>query len=178
MLYEVLLNLHIFPVLNIYAVPSRTFVQYKEAMYIYTERANWRASVNFWSPEGKLWSPKITPPFFANKSLNTNLKMYGMDIFMLKNCTTSVPNTRKQLYVYKWSLIYLFFSQKPSFNFLRVKSLTEYSSVEQYRYVEGFQRFHAGLRLSCAACLSLQFFYFLSINLMTCNTRFVFQTKK
>ena len=37
--------------------------------------------------------------------------MHGMDIFMLKNCTTSIPNTRKQLYVYKWSLIYLFSSQ-------------------------------------------------------------------
>ena len=34
--------------------------------------------------------------------------------------------------------------------------------MEQYQYVEGFQRFHTGLRLRCAACLSLQFF-FLSI---------------
>ena len=25
-----------------------------------------------------------------------------MDIFMLKNCATSVPDTRKQPYVYKW----------------------------------------------------------------------------
>ena len=34
--------------------------------------------------------------------------------------------------------------------------------MEQYQYVEGFQRFHTGLRLPCAACLSLHFF-FLSI---------------
>ena len=30
--------------------------------------------------------------------------------------------------------------------------------MEQYQYVEGFQRLHTGLRLRCAACLSLQFF--------------------
>ena len=32
--------------------------------------------------------------------------------------------------------------------------------MEQYQYVEGFQRFHTGLRLRCAACLSLQFLLF------------------
>ena len=51
---------------------------------------------------------------------------------------------------------------KSSFNFSSVKSLKEYSSMEQNQYVEGFQRFHTGLRLRCAACLSLHFF-FLSI---------------
>ena len=30
--------------------------------------ANWRSSINFWSPEGILWSPNISPPFFSNKS--------------------------------------------------------------------------------------------------------------
>ena len=50
--------------------------------------------------------------------------------------------------------------------------------MEQYQYVEGFQRLHTGLRLRCAAGLSLQFFYFLSIYIMTYNTRFVFQTVK
>ena len=32
--------------------------------------------------------------------------------------------------------------------------------LQQYQYVEGFQRFHTGLRLRCAACLSLQFLLF------------------
>ena len=31
-----------------------------------------------------------------------------MDVFMLKNCTTSAPDTRKQLYVYEWSLLFFF----------------------------------------------------------------------
>ena len=30
--------------------------------------------------------------------------------------------------------------------------------MEQYQYVEGFLRLHSGLRLRCAACLSLQVF--------------------
>ena len=29
--------------------------------------ANWRSSINFWSPEGKLWSPKFPLPFFQIK---------------------------------------------------------------------------------------------------------------
>ena len=44
--------------------------------------------------------------------------------------------------------------------FFEVKSLKEYFSMEQYQYAEGFQRFHTGLRLKCATCLSLQFFTF------------------
>ena len=32
--------------------------------------------------------------------------MHGMDVFMLKNCTTPAPDTRKQPYVYEWSLIF------------------------------------------------------------------------
>ena len=32
--------------------------------------------------------------------------MHGMDVFMLKNCTTFALDTRKQPYVYKWSLIF------------------------------------------------------------------------
>ena len=43
---------------------------------------------------------------------------------------------------------------------MSVKFLKEYSSMEQYQYVDGFQRFHTGLRLRCAACLSLQFLLF------------------
>ena len=37
-LYKVLLNWHILPVLNIYTVPSRILVRYKDVMYIYTDR--------------------------------------------------------------------------------------------------------------------------------------------
>ena len=33
--------------------------------------------------------------------------MRGMDVFMVKNCTTSAPDNRKQPYVYEWSLIFL-----------------------------------------------------------------------
>ena len=32
--------------------------------------------------------------------------MHGMDVFMLKNCDTFAPDTRKQPYVYEWSLIF------------------------------------------------------------------------
>ena len=32
--------------------------------------------------------------------------------------------------------------------------------MAQYQYVEGFQRFHTGLRLRCGAYLSLQFLRF------------------
>ena len=32
--------------------------------------------------------------------------MHGMDVFMLKNCTTFALDTRKQPYVYEWSLIF------------------------------------------------------------------------
>ena len=32
--------------------------------------------------------------------------MHGMDVFMLKNCTTSAPDSRKQPYVYEWCLIF------------------------------------------------------------------------
>ena len=66
---------------------------------------NWRASINFWSPESKHWSPKISPLFSSSKSLNTNKKCMVWTFFMLKNCTTSNPNTKKQPYIYKWSLI-------------------------------------------------------------------------
>ena len=34
--------------------------------------------------------------------------MHGADIFMLKNCTTSAPNTRKQTHVYKWSYLFIY----------------------------------------------------------------------
>ena len=49
------------------------------------------------------------------------------------------------------------------FNFWSVKSLKEFSSLEQYQYAEGFPVFN---------------FYVLSIYIMIYNTRFVFQTKK
>ena len=29
--------------------------------------------------------------------------MHGMDVFVLKNCNTSAPDTRKKPYVYEWS---------------------------------------------------------------------------
>ena len=32
--------------------------------------------------------------------------MHAVDVFMLKNCTTSAPDTRKQPYVYKQSHIF------------------------------------------------------------------------
>ena len=41
---------------------------------LFNTGANWRSSINVWSPEGQLWSPKISPPFFSNKSLNMNKK--------------------------------------------------------------------------------------------------------
>ena len=41
---------------------------------LFNTGANWRSGINFWSPEGKLWSPKIPPPLFSNKSLNKNKK--------------------------------------------------------------------------------------------------------
>ena len=44
--------------------------------------------------------------------------------------------------------------------FLIVKSLKEFSLLEQYQNVKGFQRFHTCVKLRCAACLSLQFFRF------------------
>ena len=46
------------------------------------------------------------------------------------------------------------------FNVLSVKSLKEFSSLEQYQYLEGFQRFHTGVKLRCVACLSLKFLRF------------------
>ena len=41
--------------------------------------------------------------------------MYGMDVFMLKNSTTSAPDTREQPYVYEWGLIF------PQITFWRYK---------------------------------------------------------
>ena len=49
---------------------------------------------------------KNSPSFFSNKSVNTNKKCMVWTFFMLKHCTTSAPNTRKQPYVYQWSLIF------------------------------------------------------------------------
>ena len=65
-----------------------------------------------------------------------------------------------------------------SFKFLNVKSLKEFSSLEQYHwYVKGFQRFHAGVKLRYSACLSLQFLHFEHLH-YDYNTRFVLKTKK
>ena len=61
---------------------------------------------------------------------------------------------------------------------MTVKSLKEFSSLKQYQYVKGFQKFHTGVKLRCALCLSLQFLRFLVIYIMAYNTRFVFKTKK
>ena len=41
-----------------------------------------------------------------------------------------------------------------------VKSLKEFSSLETYQCVKGFQKFNTGVKLRCAACLSLQFLRF------------------
>ena len=51
------------------------------------------------------------------------------------------------------------------FNFLSIKSLKEFSSLQRYQCAEGFP-------------VSLCSFYVLSIYIMTYNSRFVFQTKK
>ena len=64
-----------------------------------------------------------------------------------------------------------------TFNFLSVKSLQEFFSLEQYQYVKGFQRFHTGVKLRCAPVFPSNF-YVLSIYIMTYNNRFVFQTKE
>ena len=56
--------------------------------------------------------------------------------------------------------LYTFTLIKIIFTFSSVKSLKEFSSLEHYQYVKGFQSFHAGVKLRCAACLSLQFLRF------------------
>ena len=59
---------------------------------------------------------------------------------------------------------------------MSVKSLREFSLFEQYQYVKGFQMFHNGVKLRCAACLSLQFLR-LNIYIMTYNS-FCIQNEK
>ena len=49
--------------------------------------------------------------------------------------------------------------------------------MEQYQYVEGFQRFHTGLRLRCAACLSLQVLLFEYIFFSLWHIRLVLYSK-
>ena len=44
-----------------------------------------------------------------------------MDVFYAQNCTTSAPDTRKQPYVYKWSL--LFFFRKLLFRDIKLSDL-------------------------------------------------------
>ena len=109
--------------------------------------------------------------------------LFNLHFFPVLNicCTEPYlgPVQRSYVYLY-WQSHGPLIPIKSSFNFSSVKSLKEYSSIKQYQYVKGFQRFHTGLRLRCAARLPLQFL-FLSIYIMTCNTRLpggVFQTKK
>ena len=78
--------------------------------------ANWRASINFWLPEGTLWSPKISPLFFSNKSLNMNEKCMVWTFLCSKiallrlqipenNCTC----TSKALFIYLFIFTNYFF---------------------------------------------------------------------
>ena len=56
-----------------------------------------------------------------------------------KNCTETYLGPLHRSYI-----IYLYWS-KSSQNVLNVKSLKEFSLLEQYQYVKGFRRFHSGL---------------------------------
>ena len=44
---------------------------------------------------------------------------------------------------------------------MSVKSLKEFSSLEQYEYAEGFQRIHTGVKLRGAASLQILSFEYL-----------------
>ena len=45
--------------------------------------------------------------------------------------------------------------------FLGVKTLKEFSSLEQYQYAEGFQRLQTGVKLRCVAFLQILSFEYL-----------------
>ena len=50
--------------------------------------------------------------------------------------------------------VYLYW-QKSSFNVLGVNFLKEFSSLVQYQYVKGFQKFHSGVKLNRMCGMSL-----------------------
>ena len=69
------------------------------------------------------------------------------------------PLQRSYVYLY-WQSHGLLVPIKIIVQCFECKSRKEFSSMGQYQYVEGFQRFHTGLKLRCAACLCLQFLRF------------------
>ena len=75
--------------------------------------SNSGSEINFlmWAPTGEQVS------IFGRQRANCGHQKFplpsfqikvGTDIFMLKNCTTSAPNTRKQTHVYKWSYLFIY----------------------------------------------------------------------
>ena len=94
--------------------------------------------------------------------------LINVNIFLVlnKNCT------EPHLVRYKEATIFILMNS--SFNFLSVKSLKEFSSLEQYQYADGFQRLHTGVKLRSSVCLSFLISSFECLH----NTRFVFRTKK
>ena len=72
-----------------------------------------------------------------------------------KNCTeTYLGPLHSRNYI-----IYLYWSQS-SQNFLNIKSLKEFSSLEQYQYAKGFGRFHTGVKLSLSPLAIFNFWVF------------------
>ena len=67
-----------------------------------------------------------------------------------KNCTEPYLGPLRRSFIY----IFLYW-QKSSFTVLSVNSLKEFSSLEQFQYVKGFQMFHTGVKLSRLCGLSL-----------------------
>ena len=75
------------------------------------------------------------------------------------------------------SYIYIYTDKNHRSLFLRVKSLNEFSSLEQYQYVKKvFKGFTPVWSLDVQPVSPCNF-YLLSIYIMTYTTRFVFQTK-
>ena len=67
-----------------------------------------------------------------------------------KNCTEPYLGPLRRSFID----IFLYW-QKSSFTVLSVNSLKEFSSLEQFQYVKGFQMFHTGVKLSRLCGLSL-----------------------
>ena len=58
------------------------FFPFLQEVFLWVLQLPWWSSINFWSPEGKLRSPKIPPPFFSNKISNTNKKCMIWTFFL------------------------------------------------------------------------------------------------
>ena len=71
-----------------------------------------------------------------------------------KNCTEMYLGPLHRNYV-----IYLYWSQS-SQNFLNMKSLKEFSSLEHNQYAKGFGRFHTGVKLSLSPLAIFNFWVF------------------